>query len=62
MKLSTDIKGVTKVRVYGRIGQMAIEYDAPRRADGRRAYRVGACCWVAIARVSLGMQHVIGIW
>ena len=33
IKLSTDIKGVTKVRVYGRIGQMAIEYDAPRRAD-----------------------------
>lgn len=41
MKLSTDIKGVTKVRVYGRIGQMAIEYDASRRADGRQAYRVG---------------------
>ena len=33
IKLSTDIKGVTKVRVHGRIGQMAIEYDAPRRAD-----------------------------
>ena len=33
IKLSADIKGVTKVRVYGRIGQMAIEYDAPRRAD-----------------------------
>ena len=41
MKLSTDIKGVTKVRVYGRIGQMAIEYDAPRRVDGRQAHRVG---------------------
>lgn len=33
IKLSADIKGVTKVRVYGRIGQMAIEYDAPNRAD-----------------------------
>ncbi|MCI5949566.1 MAG: hypothetical protein MRZ21_02620 [Coriobacteriaceae bacterium] len=33
IKLSADIKGVTKVRLYGRIGQMAIEYDAPRRAD-----------------------------
>ena len=41
MKLSTDIKGVTKFRVYGRIGQMAIEFDAPRRADGRQAHRVG---------------------
>lgn len=126
MKLSTDIKGVTKVRVYGRIGQMAIEYDAPRRADvlgahcarrwflptplravfvvagymaflraaitaplktlskflivmamsaiglntdivklvrtGGKPIALGACCWVAIACVSLGMQHVIGIW
>ena len=39
IKLSTDIKGVTKVRVYGRIGQMAIEYDAPSRADVLGALR-----------------------
>ena len=39
IKLSTDIKGVTKVRIYGRIGQMAIEYDAPRRADVLGALR-----------------------
>ncbi|MFR3924392.1 MAG: hypothetical protein ACLTXI_03770 [Collinsella sp.] len=30
LKLSGDIEGVHKVRVYGRIGQMALEYDEPR--------------------------------
>lgn len=32
LKLSGDIDGVHKVRVYGRIGQMALEYDEQRRA------------------------------
>lgn len=31
LKLSGDIDGVRKVRVYGRIGQMALEYDEPCR-------------------------------
>lgn len=31
LKLSGDIDGVRKVRVYGRIGQMALEYDEQRR-------------------------------
>ena len=29
---------------------------------GAKPIALGACCWVAIALVSLGMQHVIGIW
>ena len=33
LKLSGDIDGVHKVRVYGRIGQMALEYDEPCRAS-----------------------------
>lgn len=33
LKLGGDIDGVRKVRVYGRIGQMALEYDEPRRAS-----------------------------
>lgn len=32
LKLSGDIDGVHKVRVYGRIGQMALEYDEQCRA------------------------------
>ncbi len=33
LKLGGDIDGVRKVRVYGRIGQMALEYDESRRAS-----------------------------
>lgn len=33
LKLGGEIDGVRKVRVYGRIGQMALEYDEPRRAS-----------------------------
>ncbi len=33
LKLSGDIDGVHKVRVYGRIGQMALEYDERCRAS-----------------------------
>ena len=29
---------------------------------GGKPILLGACCWVAIAGVSLGMQHVLGIW
>lgn len=29
---------------------------------GGKPILMGACCWVAIAAVSLGMQHVLGIW
>ena len=29
---------------------------------GGKPILMGACCWVAIAVVSLGMQHVLGIW
>ncbi|WP_102371726.1 YeiH family protein [Enorma phocaeensis] len=31
------------------------------RTGGKPIF-MGACCWVAIAVVSLGMQHVLGIW
>ena len=29
---------------------------------GGKPILMGLCCWVAIACVSLGMQHVLGIW
>ncbi|MDY3291818.1 MAG: putative sulfate exporter family transporter [Parolsenella sp.] len=29
---------------------------------GGKPIALGACCWVVITCVSLGMQHVIGIW
>lgn len=30
--------------------------------SGAKPILVGFCCWVAIALVSLGVQHIIGIW
>ena len=56
IKLSTDIKGVTKVRVYGRIGQMAIEFDAPRRADVLGALRAIDAQAIAEAKSGYAIQ------
>ncbi len=52
LKLSGDIDGVHKVRVYGRIGQMALEYDEPRRDAVLAA--VGALDAQAIAAAKSG--------
>ena len=52
LKLSGDIDGVHKVRIYGRIGQMALEYDEPRRDAVLAA--VGALDAQAIADAKTG--------
>ena len=62
LKLSGDIDGVHKVRVYGRIGQMALEYDEPRRASVLDA--LGALDTQAIADAKSGyvMQLNLIVW
>ncbi len=52
LKLSGDIDGVRKVRVYGRIGQLALEYDEPCRDAVLAA--VGALDAQAIADAKMG--------
>ena len=52
LKLSGDIDGVHKVRVYGRIGQMALEYDERCRASVLDA--LGALDAQAIADAKTG--------
>lgn len=52
LKLSGDIDGVHKVRVYGRIGQMALEYDERCRAGVLDA--LGALDAQAIADTKTG--------
>lgn len=52
LKLSGDIDGVHKVRVYGRIGQMALEYDERCRAGVLDA--LGALDAQAIADAKTG--------
>lgn len=29
---------------------------------GGKPIFMGLCCWIGIALVSLGMQHLLGIW
>ena len=52
LKLNGDIDGVRKVRVYGRIGQLALEYDEPCRDAVLAA--VGALDAQAIADAKTG--------
>ena len=52
LKLSGDIDGVHKVRVYGRIGQMALEFDEQCRAGVLDA--LGALDAQAIADAKMG--------
>lgn len=52
LKLGGEIDGVRKVRVYGRIGQMALEYDESRRDAVLAA--VGALDAQAIADAKTG--------
>lgn len=52
LRLSGDIDGVRKARVYGRIGQMALEYDEQRRAGVLDA--LGALDAQAIADANTG--------
>lgn len=52
LKLGGEIDGVRKVRVYGRIGQMALEYDEQCRASVLDA--LGALDAQAIADAKLG--------
>ena len=66
--LDALIKLSTNSRASRKSGYMAV--SGRRRSSttplavrtGGKPIALGACCWVAIACVSLGMQHVIGIW
>lgn len=56
LKLSGDIDGVHKVRVYGRIGQMALEYDEQCRAGVLDALGALDAQAIADARTGYVMQ------
>ena len=56
LKLSGDIDGVRKVRVYGRIGQMALEYDEPHRDAVLAAVGVLDAQAIADAKTGYVMQ------
>ncbi len=37
-------------------------YRAMNIRKGRKPIELNLCCWIGIALMSLGMQHVPGIW
>ena len=55
--------GLSKVFIIMAIGAIGLNTDLVKliRTGGKPIF-MGLCCWVAIACVSLGMQHFIGIW
>ena len=62
-------KSVQNLTMDSALGRISIAFSVPLNTDivklvrtGGKPIALGACCWVAIACVSLGMQHVIGIW
>ena len=56
-------KELSKFFIIMAMGAIGLNTDLVKliRTGGKPIF-MGACCWVAIAAVSLGMQHVLGIW
>lgn len=57
------LKELSKFFIIMAMGAIGLNTDLVKliRTGGKPIF-MGLCCWVAIAAVSLGMQHVIGIW
>ena len=56
-------KELSKFLIIMAMGAIGLNTDLVKliRTGGKPIF-MGLCCWVAIACVSLGMQHLIGIW
>ena len=61
--LFQPFKELSKFFIIMAMGAIGLNTDLVKliRTGGKPIF-MGLCCWVAIACVSLGMQHVIGIW
>ena len=57
------LKELSKFLIIMAMGAIGLNTDLVKLVrTGGRPILMGACCWAAIAAVSLGMQHVLGIW
>ena len=56
-------KALSKFLIIMAMGAIGLNTDLVKlvRSGGKPIF-MGFCCWIAIAAVSLGMQHVLGIW
>ena len=61
--LFQPFKELSKFFIIMAMGAIGLNTDLVKliRTGGKPIF-MGLCCWVAIACVSLGMQHLIGIW
>ena len=56
-------KELSKFFIIMAMGAIGLNTDLVKLVrTGGKPILMGLCCWLAIAAVSLGMQHVLGIW
>ena len=57
------LKNASKFFIVMAMGAIGLNTNIVKlvRTGGKPIF-MGLCCWVAIAAVSLGMQHILGIW
>ena len=61
--VTAPLKTLSKFLIVMAMSAIGLNTDVVKLVkSGGKPIALGACCWVAIALVSLGMQHVIGIW
>lgn len=62
-EVTAPIKELSKFFIIMAMAAIGFNTDIVKLVrTGGKPILMGACCWVAIAVVSLGMQHVLGIW
>lgn len=61
--VTAPIKELSKFLIVMAMAAIGFNTDIVKLVrTGGKPILMGLCCWVAIAVVSLGMQHVLGIW
>ena len=61
--VTAPIKELSKFLIVMAMAAIGFNTDIVKLVrTGGKPILMGLCCWVAIAAVSLGMQHVLGIW
>lgn len=61
--VTAPIKELSKFLIVMAMAAIGLNTDIVKLVrSGAKPIALGFCCWIAIACVSLGMQHVLGIW
>ncbi len=62
-EIFTSLKTVSKFLIVTAMSAIGLNTNLVKLIkSGAKPILTGFCCWVAIALVSLGMQHILGIW